>query len=86
MHSKTLGSAYWKMSLFSGGFMGLVIASVMTFQDWRLNPGGLFRANNQTQWNVVWDTWISWFLPTVALTSIFGIGAALCLNWRSGSA
>jgi H+/Cl- antiporter ClcA len=56
------------LGAFIGIIIGMVVSSVMTFQDWCLNPGGIFHSERQgTQWSFVWDTWISWFLP-VTLT------------------
>ena len=47
---------------------GLLVASTMTALDWRLNPSDLFHSSDGTNWDVVWQTWISWFLPVAAST------------------
>lgn len=56
-----------------GGLVAFLIAAVMTFIDWRLNPGGIFRGPAGADWQIVWDTWISWFLP------VFPVAALLAL-------
>lgn len=56
---------------FTGGAVAVlfasVVASLATFRDWRLNPGGLFRGPAATHWSVVAETWVSWFGPTLLL-------------------
>ena len=49
-----------------GVVFGLIVASVMTFLDWRLNPGGIFHDAQGTDWSVVWETAVSWFTPIAA--------------------
>lgn len=59
----------WKLVLLDGVAVGLAIAIFMTFLDWRTNPGGLFHDAAGTNWNVVWETAVSWFVPTAAIVS-----------------
>lgn len=51
-----------------GPIMGIIVASiaalVFTVWDWLENPGGIFRDSTATNWNFVYDTAVSWFLPT----------------------
>lgn len=65
-------------SFFIGGIagsgFGLIIATLMTLADWRINPSGLFHSQNGTNWGVVYETAISWFFP-VALTGFVVAGA-----------
>ena len=51
-----------------GVVFGLIVASVMTFLDWRLNPGGIFHDAQSTDWGIVWETAMSWFTPIAAVT------------------
>lgn len=46
--------------------IGLIVALVMTFLDWRLNPGGIFRGDTGTDWARVAETAGSWFYPIAA--------------------
>ena len=58
----------WITGLLGGLALGLVVASIMTWLDWRLNPGGIFFSREQgTHWPVVWETWSSWFWPVAWL-------------------
>ena len=57
-----------------GPSIGLVVAVLfaLIFSIWDLveNPGGIFRDSNGTNWNFVWDTAASWFVPTFIDTTI----------------
>ncbi len=66
------------LGLLVGALVGLVVASVMTFLDWRLNPGGIFRDAQGTDWTVVTETAVSWFAPISGLVSVLAI---LVLLW-----
>ena len=68
----------WMLGLLVGALVGLVVASVMTFLDWRLNPGGIFRDAQGTDWTVVTETAVSWFAPISGLVSVLAI---LVLLW-----
>lgn len=56
-----------------GGLVAFLVAAVMTFIDWRLNPGGIFRGPAGTDWQIVWDTWISWFLPVLPAAALLAL-------------
>ena len=48
-----------------------VIAAWITFFDWRLNPGGIFRDSQGTNWSIVLETGWSWFFPVaIAATAL----------------
>ena len=49
------------------------LAMVMTFADWRLNPGGIFHSEQGTDWAIVWDTLVSWFVPTIPAAVILSV-------------
>ncbi len=63
-----------------GVTVGFVVASVMSFLDWRLNPNGIFHSGLGTNWRFVLDTWISWFIPVCVLGSAVSIPA---FSWWS---
>lgn len=62
--------------------VGLVVAAVMTFLDWRVNPGGLFQSERGTDWTIVRDTAWSWFAPTALLASLVALSVAFWLARR----
>ena len=64
---------HWITGLALGAAMACLVAAAMTFADWQINPAGIFRGPDGTNWGIVWDTWISWFLP------VFPIVAAVAL-------
>lgn len=66
------------VSVLFAGVSALSIAAAMTWVDWRLNPAGLFHSVNGTNWPVVWETWLSWFVPVfVAILPLLALAVAL---------
>jgi len=65
----TVNRKNWIVGVAIGVFVGLVVAFIMTFLDWRLNPGGIFHNAQGTNWTVVADTAISWFAPMSIIVS-----------------
>lgn len=53
----------------SGLVAGVIVSALMTYPDWRLNPGGIFRDANGTDWAVVGQTAWSWFWPVALLST-----------------
>lgn len=53
------------------------LAALMSFIDWRLNPGGIFRDAERTHWPVVWETFASWLWPALLLFGPLALAAAL---------
>ncbi len=74
---------YWVYALLLGVTVGFIVASVMSFLDWRLNPSGIFHSDLGTDWRVVWDTWISWFIPVFVVGSTVSVPAFFWLSKRS---
>ena len=73
---------YWVYALLLGVTVGFIVASVMSFLDWRLNPSGIFHSDLGTNWRFVWDTWISWFIPVFAVGSAVSIPTLFWLSKR----
>jgi phosphotransferase system glucose/maltose/N-acetylglucosamine-specific IIC component len=55
--------------IVSGLVAGLLVAGVMAFLDWRVNPGGLFHDSSGTDWLIVRATAWSWFWPIALLVA-----------------
>lgn len=60
----------WQLVLLDGVAVGLAVAATMTFLDWRANPGGIFHGADHTNWSVVLETALSWFVPTAGIVSV----------------
>ena len=45
-------------------------AGAATFLDWSKNPGGIFRDSTGTNWAVVWETAVSWFVPVLLIVVV----------------
>lgn len=56
-------SKYWNIGIGIGTVAGLLVAAIMTSIDWRKNPSGIFHGPQGTDWTIVRETAISWFLP-----------------------
>ena len=69
-----LHSTVWAM--LSAAF----VAGIPTAMDWSGNPAGIFRGDQGTHWNIVFDTWWSWFWP-LAITA--AVMAALFAAYAS---
>ena len=49
--------------------------------DWRLNPGGIFRGPDGTNWRFMYETAISWFVPMLLSTLPVSVGIAFLVSW-----
>lgn len=56
------------IALVSSVTLGLVIGAGFAVYDWNLNPGGIFRGPDGTNWQFMFDTAFSWFKPIVLTT------------------
>ena len=63
----------WLSGLALGLAASAVLAIVMTYADWRLNPGGIFWNKQGTNWAIVWETLVSWFVPTIPAAVILSV-------------
>ncbi len=55
------------LGLIVGTLLALSITIGFTTWDWIENPGGIFRGDQGTNWKIVFETALSWFLPCVLL-------------------
>lgn len=51
----------------AGMVAALYVAAFATFRDWNLNPGGLFHNADSTNWAIVAETALSWFVPVFVI-------------------
>lgn len=70
----------WIVGLLFGAALGLAVAAVMAYLDWRLNPSGIYRDETGTHWDFVFETAWSWFLPVALIASA---GAIVVHSWIS---
>ena len=70
----------WLLACLIGAGTGLVIAAAMSFVDWRHNPGGIFHGELGTNWDIVLETAVSWFVPVAFVAAAL---SAVVLWWFS---
>ena len=63
----------WLSGIVLGVFASAILSAVMTYADWRLNPAGLFHDDQGTNWPIVWETAVSWFVPTIPAAVILSV-------------
>ena len=61
---------FWVFGLTIGFLSAFVITLVITIWEWLENPSGIFHNEDGTNWSFVYDTAISWFVPTFIQISI----------------
>lgn len=71
----------WRLAATIGLLTGLVVSTTMTFMDWRLNPGELFRSEGGTDWTVVAETALSWFGPVGLVTFLAAAVVLYSVAW-----
>ena len=49
--------------------------------DWRLNPGGIFRGPDGTNWQFMYETAISWFVPVLLTMLPVSVAIAWITSW-----
>ena len=69
----------WWFGLAAAAAVALVVTIVVTVWEWLENPGGIFRGEAGTNWGFVYDTAISWFVPTFLAVAV--VASALHLAW-----
>lgn len=67
---KSFLKTFWAFGLFIAIGLALLLSIIFSAWSWAENPGGIFRDSAGTNWNFVYDTAISWFVPTFLNTFI----------------
>lgn len=73
----------WLAGIAAGLVTGVVVASIATFLDWRVNPSGLYHGVDGTHWGIVWDTARSWLVPVTGYVTLIAWAVLfVCSRWR----
>lgn len=74
---RALLEKFWLFGLSFAAGLAILLSSIFTVWDWAENPGEIFRGAAGTNWQFVYETAASWFVPTFLYT--FVIACALHL-------
>jgi len=70
MIHKRMIESFWVFGLGVGLTAAVMTAAIFTAWNWVENPSGIFHDSSGTNWGFVYDTAISWFLPTFLYTTV----------------
>jgi len=62
---------FCSFGLLIGAFVSVLVTLIIVVWEWIENPGGIFHDENGTNWNFVFDTASSWFVPTFLYAALF---------------
>ena len=54
----------------TGTFVSATVTLIVVVWELIENPGGIFRNEHGTNWQFVFDTAISWFVPTLVYAAV----------------
>ena len=69
----------WWLGLAVGAALSSTVTVVVVIWEWLENPGGIFRGEFGTNWNFVFETAISWFVPTLVYAAL--VASGLHIAW-----
>ncbi|MDO6618244.1 MULTISPECIES: hypothetical protein [unclassified Shewanella] len=80
---------FWSFGIISGLIVSVLVTLFIVIWEWLENPGGIFHGAEGTNWQFVYDTGISWFMPTFIYVAIIAAVSHLiysAIKWLSDSA
>ena len=77
--SRKVVPANWWTGLAAGFVVSFVVTIVVVIWEWLENPGGIFRGASGTNWEFVFETAISWFVPTFINVAV--LASVIHLAW-----
>ena len=81
-HDLLMKRKQWLLSILWGVLSSGIVSSIITYQDWSLNPSGIFYSEESgTNWAFVWDTFFSWFWPLLPVLVIVSLVVMLFSLW-----
>ena len=66
-----------RLALVAGAVIAVVTAGVMPAWDWLETPAGIFHGPDGTRWDFVFDTAVSWVVPTFLHATVVAFCAHL---------
>lgn len=62
-------TSIWSTGIAAGTGAGSGVAAIATILDWCTNPAGIFHGSNGTDWLIVAETALSWFVPVFVIAT-----------------
>lgn len=63
-------SGYWWLGPATGAIVSAIVTIIIVTWEWLENPGGIFRSELGTNWQFVFDTAVSWIVPTFIYVTV----------------
>lgn len=71
----------WRFGLLMGSIIAFVITLAITVWELIQNPGGIFRGPSGINWLFVFETAVSWFIPTFLSVSVAAALGHMFSTW-----
>ncbi len=78
---KALTKNFFLFGLSIGLALGFLLAVLFSGIEWWNNYSGLFRDASGTNWEMVYETALSWFLPTLLFVAPLAAGGHLLFGF-----
>ena len=53
--------------------MAVIVTIIIVIWEWVENPGGIFRDASGTNWGFIFETAISWLMPTFGYVTLIAV-------------
>lgn len=81
MNFVDLKNNFGTFSLALGIISAITLTFIITVWEWVENPSGIFHDQSGTNWSFVYDTAISWFVPTLITVTVISVFIQLIIKW-----
>ena len=80
-HASNVVPEKWWIGLAAGLVVSSVLTIIVVVWEWLENPGGIFRGASGTNWEFVFETAVSWFVPTFINVAVVASVIHLAWGW-----
>jgi hypothetical protein len=69
----TQNTRRWWLGPAIGAVVSIAVTVIMVIWEWIENPGGIFRDASGSNWGFLYDTAISWLVPTFGYVTAIAV-------------